>query len=116
MKKIFKCNYCGNIVEQLHVGGGTLVCCGQPMEELKENSSREYAEKHAPFIDGNKVSVGKIEHPMEETHYIEWIEATNEKETAKVFLSTTEKPEAEFSFKPTKARMFCNIHGLWVSS
>lgn len=37
-KQIYKCNVCGNIVEVLHAGAGQLVCCGQPMELLKEKT------------------------------------------------------------------------------
>ncbi|NYT03750.1 MAG: desulfoferrodoxin FeS4 iron-binding domain-containing protein [Candidatus Methanofastidiosa archaeon] len=29
--EIYKCEICGNIVEVLEVGGGELICCGEPM-------------------------------------------------------------------------------------
>lgn len=115
--KIFKCSICGNIVELIHVGGGVLVCCGQPMDEMKENGDDKASkEKHVPVIKGKKVMIGSIAHPMEETHYIEWIEATSVKgEVARVFLKPGDKPEAEFSFKVKSAREYCNLHGLWKS-
>lgn len=76
--EVYKCEACGNIVEVLHGGGGELVCCGQPMERLVENTVDAAKEKHVPVIekvgDGVKVKVGDVAHPMEAEHYIEWIE------------------------------------------
>jgi len=116
LKQIYKCEICGNIIEIVHAGGGDLTCCGQPMKLQEEKSQDpEKGEKHIPIIEGNKVKVSSIEHPMEEAHYIEWIEATDGKTTAKVFLKPGDKPEAEFCFTPTSAREYCNLHGLWKS-
>lgn len=116
-KEIYKCEICGNIVEVLHSGGGELVCCGQPMNPLIENSDDSASkEKHIPIIEANKVKVGSVEHPMEEKHYIEWIEATSEEgEITKIFLTPGDKPEAEFHFQIVSARAYCNLHGLWKS-
>ncbi|MAG79136.1 desulfoferrodoxin [Candidatus Pacearchaeota archaeon] len=114
-RQIYKCEVCGNIIEVLHPAGGTLVCCNQNMKLLEENSSDAATEKHVPVIVENKVKVGSVEHPMEESHYIEWIEATDGKNISKVFLKPGEKPEAEFSFDITSARAYCNLHGLWKS-
>ena len=114
LNQIYKCEICGNIVEVLHEGADSLVCCGQPMKLLEENTVDASKEKHVPVIKGKKLMIGSIPHPMEETHYIEWIEATGEKgEVAKVFLKPGDKPEAEFSFKVKSARELCNLHGLW---
>jgi len=66
MNDIYKCNVCGNIVELIHVGGGELVCCGQPMEKLDEKVEDEGEEKHKPVINESKVEVGSVPHPMEE--------------------------------------------------
>ncbi|MBW6442303.1 desulfoferrodoxin FeS4 iron-binding domain-containing protein [Patescibacteria group bacterium] len=112
-KKIFKCEVCGNIVELLYEGGGKLVCCGKEMVEQETKTLDTGLEKHVPVIKGNKVSVGEFMHPMEEKHYIQWIEASNKDEVSKVFLSPSKKPEAEFSFDVKNARIYCNIHGLW---
>ena len=114
-KQIYKCYVCGNIVEVLHEGAGQLVCCNKPMILQEEHTEDpEKGEKHLPVIKGNKVKVGSVEHPMEEAHYIEWIEATSEKgETCKKFLKPGEKPGAEFPFTPVSAREYCNLHGLW---
>lgn len=116
-KEVYKCEICGNIIEVTHAGGGTLVCCGESMRLMKENADDKASkEKHVPIIEGQKVKVGSISHPMEEEHYIEWIEAESEKgEIAKIFLKPGHKPEADFSFKVKKARAYCNLHGLWRS-
>ena len=116
LKQVYKCEICGNIVEVLHGGAGKLVCCSQPMKLQKENDVDASQEKHVPIIEENKVKVGSEEHPMEEGHYIEWIEATSEDgKTTKVFLKSNSKPEAEFCSKPVTARIYCNLHGLWKS-
>lgn len=113
-KEVYKCEVCGNIVEVLHNGAGQLVCCEKPMILQKENTVDAATEKHVPIIEGNKVIVGETIHPMEEEHYIEWIEATGEKgEIAKVFLKPGNKPIAEFCFNVVSAREYCNLHGLW---
>jgi len=116
--QIWKCNICGNIVEVLHEGADSLVCCGQPMNLMKENADDSASkEKHVPVIKGKKVLVGSVAHPMEEKHYIEWIEATGEtEEIDKIFLKPGDKPEAEFKFKVVSARAYCNLHGLWKNA
>ncbi len=114
-EEVYKCEICGNIVEVLHEAGGQLVCCGQSMKLQKENTVEASKEKHIPIIKGKKVLVGEIAHPMEEGHYIEWIEATDGKQTIRIFLKPKQKPEAEFCFKPKSARTYCNLHGLWKS-
>jgi len=117
--QVFKCNICGNIVEVLHVGGGTLVCCGQPMELLEEKFEDVGKEKHVPVIEkiekGVRVKIGLIPHPMEEKHYIEWIEIIADGRVYRKFLNPGDKPEAEFEIMAEKieAREYCNIHGLW---
>ena len=114
--QIWKCEVCGNIIEILHEGADALVCCGKPMVLQKENTIDASREKHVPVIEGNKVKIGSVPHPMEQEHYIEWIEATsNTGETCKKFLKPGDAPEAEFLFEPTSAREYCNLHGLWKS-
>lgn len=115
INKIFKCDVCGNVVALLHEGKGVLVCCGKPMRLLEENKTDGAVEKHVPVIENNRVKVGSVEHPMEEGHYIEWIEGTDGKEISRVFLKPGQKPIAEFSFEPVSARAYCNLHELWKS-
>jgi superoxide reductase len=119
--QIYKCDLCGNIVEVAHVGDGELVCCGQPMTLQKENTVDAAKEKHVPVIEkiegGVRVKVGSVEHPMIDTHYIEWIELITDKKVYRKYLSPGEKPEAEFliSEEVLYAREYCNLHRLWRS-
>ena len=114
--QVWKCNVCGNIVEVLHEGADALVCCGQPMVLMKENSVDAAGEKHRPVISGKVVKVGSVPHPMEDAHCIEWIEATGSAgEVCKKFLSAGDAPEVEFAFDVVSARAYCNLHGLWKS-
>lgn len=119
LNQIYKCNICGNIVEMVHAGAGQLVCCGQPMELLKEKTEDDGREKHVPVIEttdrGIRVKVGSVSHPMEERHYIEWIEAIVDGKSCKKFLKPGDAPEAEFCVETERviARGYCNIHGLW---
>ena len=116
---IYKCNECGNIVEVLHAGAGELVCCGQPMKLFKENTTDGAKEKHVPVIEktaaGYLVKVGSVPHPMEEKHWIEWIELIADGKVYRQALNPGDKPEAEFCIKADKvyAREYCNLHGLW---
>ncbi len=117
--QIYKCEICGNIVEVLHEGGGELICCGQPMKLQGEKTEEQGKEKHLPVIEktdkGIRVKVGAVTHPMEENHYIEWIEVIADGSVYKKFLSPGDSPEADFVITPEKveAREYCSIHGLW---
>lgn len=117
--EIYKCEICGNIVEMVHDGKGELVCCGQPMKLYTENSVDAAYEKHVPVIEktnnGYKVTVGSTAHPMEEKHYIEWIELIADNKAYRKFLVPGDKPTAEFCISADKitARAYCNLHGLW---
>jgi superoxide reductase len=117
--QIYKCAVCGNIVEVLHGGAGELVCCGQPMGLLEEKTADATTEKHVPVIEnidgGYKVKVGSVPHPMEEKHYIEWIELLADGGAYRQFLQPGMPPEAIFNVEAgsVSAREYCNVHGLW---
>ncbi|MDZ4165981.1 MAG: desulfoferrodoxin [Smithellaceae bacterium] len=117
--QIYKCEICGNIVEMLHGGKGELVCCGQPMKLFMENTVDASKEKHLPVVEktagGFKVTVGSVAHPMEEKHYIEWIEVIAEGKAYRQFLKPGEAPEASMDIQAAQitAREYCNLHGLW---
>lgn len=117
--EVYKCALCGNIVEVLHVGAGELVCCGQGMDLLAENSVDAAQEKHVPVIEkvatGYKVTVGSVPHPMEEKHYIEFIELVADGKVYRQNLNPGETPEAFFCVEASEVtvREFCNLHGLW---
>ncbi|RZB34495.1 MAG: superoxide reductase [Desulfobacteraceae bacterium Eth-SRB1] len=117
--EVYKCDICGNIVEVLHGGKGELVCCGQPMNLIKANTVDAAKEKHVPVSEkipwGVKVKVGDVEHPMEEKHFIEWIEIIAGGKAYRQFLDPGQAPEAFFSVEADEisARAYCNVHGLW---
>jgi superoxide reductase len=119
--QVYKCEVCGNIVEVMHAGEGELVCCGQPMKLFKENTVDAAKEKHVPVIertgDGFKVKVGSVAHPMEQKHWIEWVELIVDGKVYRQFLKPGQAPEAVFCIKADKvaAREYCNLHGLWKS-
>lgn len=118
--QIYKCETCGNIVEMLHPGEGELICCGAPMKLFKENTVDAAKEKHVPVIEkvegGFRVKIGSVPHPMEDKHYIEWIEViSKDGKVCRQFLQPGQSPEAIFKCDVDKitAREYCNLHGLW---
>jgi superoxide reductase len=118
--QIYKCEVCGNMVEMIHAGQGELVCCGQAMKLYVENTVDAAKEKHVPVKEavegGLKVTVGSVAHPMEEKHYIEWIEIVADGKAYRQFLNPGEAPEAVFPVEGEfTAREYCNLHGLWKS-
>jgi len=121
--KIYKCEICGNIVEVLEEGAGTLVCCGQNMTLLEEKTEDEGQEKHVPIIEINgnkaKVKVGSIPHPMEEAHYIQFIQLLIDENIYTMYLKPGQPPEVEFEipelYTEISTRAYCNVHGLWKS-
>ena len=117
--QIYKCEVCGNIVEVLHGGGGELVCCKQPMKLFVENTVDAAREKHVPVVEkaagAINAKVGSVAHPMEEKHYIEWIEVIADGKAYRQFLMPGDAPEATFNVDAADAtvREYCNLHGLW---
>ena len=119
--QVYKCELCGGIVEVLE-GGGGLVCCGQPMTLQEEKTEDSAVEKHVPYVesagDAVKVRIGEnVAHPMEEAHYIQWIELLVDGGAYRQFLKPGDAPEAEFNVTGDNitAREYCNLHGLWRS-
>ena len=117
--QVYKCEICGNIVEMVHEGKGELVCCGKPMKLIIENTVDAAREKHLPVVEktdtGFKVTVGSVAHPIEEKHYIEWIEVIADGKAYRQFLKPGGPPEAVFNIEADKvtAREYCSLHGLW---
>ncbi len=119
---VYKCAICGNVATILHAEAPDIHCCGQPMNVLMENTDDDAAvEKHVPVIEktntGTKVKVGSAPHPMEAAHFIEWIELSDGTQICRKFLSSNDKPEADFCLTGDKliAKAYCNIHGFWKS-
>ncbi len=116
---VYKCAICGNIVTVLTEGQGVLTCCDAPMNLLVENSTDGAHEKHVPMVigigDDMEVSVGSVAHPMQEEHYIEWIEVIADGVSYIKFLKPGDTPDAKFSVaaEVITARAYCNLHGLW---
>lgn len=122
LKAIYKCEVCGNIVEVLHEGAGALICCGEQMKKFEEKTEDASTEKHVPFIEktdkGILVKVGQNQdHPMEESHFIEWIQLIADGIAYRKFLQPGDKPQALFEIQAVdvEAREYCNLHGLWKS-
>lgn len=122
LNKLYKCEICGLIVQVVKHGGGQLVCCNKPMVELKENTVDASVEKHVPVIEkvdgGVLVKVGSVDHPMEDKHFIEWIEVYVDNKVYRKHLSPGEKPEAVFEVEykdGITAKAYCNLHGYWRS-
>ena len=119
--KFYVCNHCGNIVQYVKNKGVPVVCCGEKMTELIPGTSDGAAEKHVPAVkvDGSRVTVtvGSVEHPMLDAHYIEWVILETEKGYQKVELKPDQPPVAEFVVaegdRPIAAYEYCNLHGLW---
>lgn len=118
--QVYKCKVCGILAEVLDGGAGELVCCGEPMALLRENTVDAAREKHIPIVEkmdgGVKVKVGSVPHPMEAKHFIEWIEITAGGKMHRKLLAPGESPEATFELKASEIQMvreYCNLHGLW---
>ena len=121
LTQVYKCKVCGNVVEIVHVAKGELVCCNEPMQLMHENTVDASKEKHVPVVektaDGYKVTIGSIPHPMEQEHYIEWIEVIADGALMRKWLKPGDAPEAVFvtEAKDVTVREYCNLHGLWKS-
>jgi superoxide reductase len=118
--EIYKCNVCGIVTEVLDGGAGDLVCCGEPMRRMAENTVDAAKEKHIPVVEdadeGVKVKVGSVPHPMEQKHFIEWIEVVSGGKAYRHFLEPGQSPESVFKIESGQidyVREYCNIHGLW---
>jgi len=120
-QQIYRCARCGNVVELIHNGMGYLICCGEPMIRVEENVTDAAIEKHVPVIeqrgDAVTVTVGSVAHPMEESHFIEWIEVISDTGAVhRRHLSPGDTPSVTVTLEATRvrARAYCNLHGLWT--
>ena len=120
--EVYKCTKCPAIVETLQGGEGTLACCDSPMTLLQEGVTDAAKEKHVPVAEktekGIKVKVGSVPHPMEEKHWVQWVELLGDTFSHKHFLKPGDAPEAEFVCdcackSRITVREYCNLHGHW---
>ncbi len=118
---LYRCEVCGNIIAHIKHSGARCFCCGREMKPITPNTSDGAGEKHVPVIkaEGNlvTVTVGSVEHPMLDAHYIEWIMIETKEGRQRKTLKPGEKPEAVFALtegdEVTAAYEYCNLHGLW---
>ena len=118
--KFYICPICGNIVEMVADSGVNPVCCGQKMTELVPNTVEASVEKHIPTVtvEGSvvTVNVGSVDHPMQDVHYIEWVQLVTERSSQRKHLNPGEAPNVVFQLsgdKPLAVYAYCNLHGLW---
>ncbi len=117
----YRCKHCGNIIAYIEDSGVRCVCCGEKMEPIEPNTSDGAGEKHVPVIEVNgrevTVTVGAVEHPMLDAHYIAWIMLETKKGRQRKTLAPGEKPVAKFALTEDDAVVaayeYCNLHGLW---
>ncbi len=120
-RKFLKCEHCGNMVGVIEDSGAVITCCGQPMTELKANTTDAAQEKHVPVATREgcvlKVTVGSVAHPMLEEHHISWIAVAQGSKTQRKTLDKTGSPSAEFCIDdgPVTVYAYCNLHGLWAA-
>ena len=119
--EFYRCKHCGNLVMMMHKSGVPMICCGEEMTQLTENTTDGAVEKHVPAVvrEDNKVhiAIGSAPHPMIEAHYIQWIILETSNGVQIKFLKPNEEPAADFVVRADdrmiKAYEYCNIHGLW---
>ena len=117
----YTCRHCGNIMAMIHDAGVSVQCCGEKMHRLEPGTTEASGEKHVPVCqkDGDTVhvTVGSVEHPMTQEHYIEWICLESEHVIQYAHLKPTDKPKARFALckgdDVRAAYSFCNQHNLW---
>lgn len=123
LRELYVCSICGNVVEVVNTGATALICCNKPMDKLEAGTKDASLEKHVPVIEvidgGIKVKVGSIPHPMEEKHYIGFIEVLTKDQVLRAELGPNQAPEASFmvvSGDVIEVREYCNLHGLWKAN
>lgn len=120
-QKFFICEHCGNIIAMVKNAGVPVMCCGQKMTELVPGTTDASVEKHVPEykVEGNKVvvTVGSVEHPMQEEHYIEWVSLQTKSGNQRKALKPGQEPKVCFAIcdgdEVEAVYAYCNLHGLW---
>ena len=119
--KFYICKHCGNIVAMVKESGAPISCCGDAMTEIIPGTTEAATEKHIPVYevkDGKVyVTVGSVEHPMLDAHYIEWIALVTSGGNQRKTLKPGEAPKAEFALldgeEVEAVYAYCNLHSLW---
>jgi superoxide reductase len=118
--KFYVCPHCRNIAEMIYDTDIALYCCGDKMNEMTPNTVEASQEKHLPdvTVSGNivEVNVGSVDHPMEQVHWIEWVQLVTDRGSQRKFLKPGGAPAVRFLLddeKPLAVYAYCNLHGLW---
>ncbi len=119
--KFYKCAHCGQMIAIVKETGVPVICCGEPMQEMVAGTTDAAVEKHVPQFEVKdgivEVSVGEVEHPMLEEHYIEWIAVQTKQGNQRKALKPGEAPKACFALcdgdEVVAVYEHCNLHGLW---
>ena len=120
-QKFFICRHCGNIIALIRDQGVPIFCCGEKMQEIVPGSYEASNEKHIPVYEvvGNKVivTVGSVEHPMIDAHYIEWVSIQTKHGNQRKQLKPNQEPKVCFALcegdEVEAVYAYCNLHGLW---
>lgn len=120
-QKYYICKHCGNIYAAVKQTKVPVMCCGAKMEEIIPGTVEASLEKHIPVykVEGNivTVTVGSVEHPMQDVHYIEWISIQTKQGNQRKALNPGEAPVACFALcegdSVEAVYAYCNLHGLW---
>ncbi|MCF0106045.1 MAG: desulfoferrodoxin [Holdemanella sp.] len=120
-QKFYICEHCGNIIAMVKNKGVPVMCCGQKMTELVPGTTDAAVEKHVPSfkVEGNMVyvTVGEVEHPMTDAHFIEWISIQTKQGNQRKVLTPDMAPKACFALcegdEVEAVYAYCNLHGLW---
>ena len=119
--KFYRCKRCGQMIAIVKKTGVPLICCGEPMEEIVAGTSDGSVEKHVPVyeVKDNKVfvTVGAVEHPMSEEHYIEWVAIQTKFGNQRKSLKPGDAPKTCFSIcegdEVEAVYAYCNLHSLF---
>lgn len=119
--KFYRCKHCGQIVAIVKGTGVPVICCGEPMQEIKAGEMDASVEKHVPVFevkdDKVYVTIGSVNHPMEEAHYIEWVALKTKFGNQRKALKPGDEPKVVFPLLPgdevEAVLAYCNLHGLW---
>ena len=115
IKKCLKCGATVRVIEDCNCDNCGIKCCGEEMRIIVPNSVDAAVEKHVPTYEvADDELVVKVNHVMENEHYIEWISLVKENKEYTVKLCPEQNAEARFPYlKGATLYAYCNKHGLW---
>ncbi len=119
--EIYKCRVCSNVIEVVHEGEGTLVCCKEDMELLKENIP-EPENPHYAYVEELDDMLKKVtlKHVMTHEHHIEYVEVISNdgKFLKRKYFEETEPLEFLFRCECKEGfyvRLYCNLDNVWIT-